>query len=151
MVISIDLDGTAWEENWDEIGEFKKNFIIVMDRLWREGHIIILNSLREKGTKQYDDAVDHLEVKNIKYHLFNENLPGLIQRYGEARKISAEVHIDDRDLGWIDTIWTVFPNDWEYVYELLTYHPKYTSNREVNLKQHILLDGIDRVGTICNP
>ena len=151
MVISIDLDGTAWEENWDEIGEFKKNFIIVMDRLWREGHIIILNSLREKGTKQYDDAVDHLEVKNIKYHLFNENLPGLIQRYGEARKISADIHVDDRDLAWVDTIWNGFPDDWEYVYELLQRYHKYTSDREVNLKQHILLDGIDRVGTICNP
>ena len=118
MIIAIDLDGTAWAEDWPYIGEFKKNFIRVMKRLWDEGHYIIIYSLREVGTREYDEAVDHLEIKNIRYHLFNENHPDLIEQYGEARKISADVYIDDRGLRGI-------PDDWEDIYKALRSHPKF--------------------------
>ena len=141
MIISIDLDGTGWDENWSEIGKFKKNFTRVMHRLWNEGHILIINSLRDKGTPEYDNAVDHLYTKNICYHLFNENLPGLLSKYGEARKISAQVHIDDRDLGWVNSIAGVIPDDWEHIYSLLQRHPAYTDDVKVNKTQHHLLKG----------
>jgi len=136
MIIAVDLDGTAWDENWPDIGRFRPNFIRVMRRLWNEGHLIIINSLRDVGTEEYDDAVDHLEIKDIKYHKFNENLPGIVDHWGESRKIGAHVYIDDRSCGWLpDGI----PHDWEDIYAMLQSHPLYSEDRTHNEKLHHLL------------
>ena len=56
---------------------------------------------------------DILKENGIKYHYINCNLPSQIEYFGmDCRKISADIYIDDKQLGGI-------PDDWNLIYDLV--------------------------------
>lgn len=95
MIIAFDFDGTLvadkypniespnWELlNWIKNNKEKNNFIFI---LWTCRH-----------GKELDDAVRWLKEKaGIEFDYVNENVPELIKRYGDSRKVYADLYIDD--------------------------------------------------------
>lgn len=114
LILAIGFDGTIVEHEYPYVGIFRKNALTVLRRLADEGFIIIIWTCRnkEKNDKAFQEMVDHLEVKNIKYHYINENTKEVIESFGETRKVLANIYIDDRQVGGL-------PDDWEDIYQLI--------------------------------
>ena len=111
MDISIDFDGVIVEERWPEIGKLLPYAISTIRALYSAGHRIIINTCREG---EMAEAVKAFLAKyDIPYTAFNENLPDRVERYGgNCRKISADVYIDDRNLGGFPgwpAVWNLLP------------------------------------------
>lgn len=117
MTIVIDFDGTIVEMAYPEIGELRLNAKEVINRLYREGHDIVINTCR---SGKYETAAIVFLIKNqIPFHCVNRNLEKIIAEYEQdTRKLSGDVYIDDKNLGGI-------PDDWEEIYKLLQQHPDY--------------------------
>lgn len=109
MIISIDFDGTIVNEMWPRIGSMKKGAREVINRLYSEGHYIIINTLRE-GPYELEARL-YLKRAGINYHGFNENHPDAVVKYYDSRKIGADIYIDDRNIGGIP--------DWETIYKII--------------------------------
>lgn len=119
MIFAIDFDGTIVEANYPSIGELKPNAKKIINQLFDEGHEIIINTCRA-GIFE-GDAYKFLTDNGIRYTFVNSNLPHLIEEFKQdCRKISADVYIDDKQLGGI-------PDDWDEIYELIKQHPKYVN------------------------
>lgn len=117
MILAVDFDGTVVENAYPLIGALKPNAKKIINQLFNEGHEIIINTCRA-GIFE-GNAYKFLTDNNIRYTFVNSNLPRLIQEFGQdCRKISADIYIDDKSLGWS-------LNDWEDIYELIKQHPKY--------------------------
>lgn len=112
LTLAIDFDGTIVENDFPEVGKLRKNVIPVMNRLHREGYKIVINTCRT-GPHE-DDARMCLINNGIPFDTLNENTAESIAQYPEeSRKLSADLYIDDRNLGGI-------PDDWEEIYYLIT-------------------------------
>ena len=68
----------------------------------------MLNTLRDKsntvyGIKPYNEAIDFCKKHNIPINLkcINNNSKEATNRMGYARKVSADLYIDDRNIGFI--------------------------------------------------
>lgn len=117
MIFGIDFDGTIVEANYPSIGALKPNAKKIINQLFDEGHDIVINTCRA-GIFE-GEAYKFLNENGIKYTFVNSNLPRLIEEFKQdCRKISADVYIDDKQLGGI-------PDDWDEIYELIQRHPKY--------------------------
>lgn len=111
MTIAIDFDGTICEHSFPEVGKLKLHADVYINRLYDEGHKIIINTCR--SGKYEGMAQDFLDENKISYHYINSNLPELIRHYGQdCRKISADVYIDDKCLMGL-------PKTWEEIYNLI--------------------------------
>lgn len=110
MIIGIDFDGTIVVDKWPEIGELMPGVKEVINKLDHAGHRILINSCRVG--KEEGDIETFLQDNFIKYEYINCNLPENIIKYGkDCRKISADVYIDDKNLGG-------FPG-WDHVERML--------------------------------
>jgi hypothetical protein len=104
MIIAIDFDGTIAELNYPECGALKLHAKDVINRLYDRGHEIII------WTCRWDEPLGlcktFLHEHGIKYHKINEHVERLIEMYGnDTRKISADIYIDDRQLGGLPDCW----------------------------------------------
>lgn len=98
MIIAIDFDGVIVTDCFPEIGTPLIDMPGVMNRLYNKGHILIINTCR--SGKYAGEAKTALHEMNIPYHYFNENCPKRTAEYGQdCRKISADLYIDDKNLG----------------------------------------------------
>ena len=117
MIVSIDFDGTLVEgDNYPEIGVLKPNVKDIIKRWKDDGNIIIVNSCR---TGRYEAAaVDFLLENDIPFDYFNCNHPKQIEHYKmDSRKISADVYIDDKQVGGLP--------DWFTIDKIVRKHEKY--------------------------
>lgn len=96
ITISIDFDGVICKENWPEVGELLPGAKEVIQKWVKDGHTIIINTLREN--EYADMAKEFLLDNDIHYHYFNQNTCDGIRKYYDSRKIAADVYIDDRGL-----------------------------------------------------
>ena len=111
LVVAIDFDGTIVEEKWPRIGNPIKGAKIGIERLHKEGMILILNTCRCEDT--LGEAVDFLKERKL-WNCFtavNENILERVEEYGsDPRKISADVYVDDRGISgippWSDIVKT---------------------------------------------
>lgn len=112
----------------------KRNAKLVINLLYTAGHKIIINTCR---ADQYAAAAYSWLVDNgIKFHVFNENLPELIELYGsDTRKLSGDVYIDDKNLGGI-------PDDWLHIYQMVLYPLQYEFLRTATQTQKSHLEAI---------
>lgn len=98
MIISIDFDGTICRDQYPLIGCSVPYAIEVINKLKIAGHIIIINTCREG--KLLTNAINWLLFSGIPFDRVNDNLQTAIDEYGSnARKIFADVYIDDRNFG----------------------------------------------------
>jgi hypothetical protein len=101
MRIAIDFDGTITKKDvCPKDGEIADNCIEVIKYLYESGHKLILNTCRIKEDLQ--NALIFLDSHDILKYFYkiNENCPEDIKYYNaDCRKISADVYIDDKNLG----------------------------------------------------
>lgn len=95
LVISVDFDGTLVTDKFPEVGELRTGAKYFVNKLYNEGHYIIINTCRSGGHE--GKVEDFLEKEGVYYHYINSNLPELIEHYKQdCRKISADFYIDDK-------------------------------------------------------
>ena len=95
LTLAIDFDGFLVEDKWPELGEAVLCNFILLEKLQKKGHKLILWTCR--CGELLEEAVNLCEVLGLKFDAVNENLPETIEKYGsESRKISADFYLDDR-------------------------------------------------------
>lgn len=110
LCIAIDFDGTIVESDYPTIIDLKPDVTRCINYLYDKGHTIIINTCRVN--KYLDEAVRYLDSNNIKYNYVNENDPIRISQYLEdARKISADVYIDDKNIFCHELSWPSIINE----------------------------------------
>lgn len=95
MIIAVDFDGTLCDECWPEIG--KPNLRLIGELIYRKslGDKVILWTCR--AGLQLEQAVRWCESYGLTFDAVNDNLPEIIERYGNnSRKITADIYIDDK-------------------------------------------------------
>ena len=105
-VVAIDFDGVIVEEAWPAIGPPIPLAAEAIRALDAAGYWIIVNTCREADQPTGQDALAYLATVGIPFDAYNVNLPHRIARFGgDARKISADLYVDDRNFpggfdGW---------------------------------------------------
>lgn len=109
MIIAVDFDGTIVEHAYPAIGKPIPFAIDVLKRLQSEcHHQLILWSVREG--QLLDEAVEYCRSRGLEFYAVNRNFPE--ENPAEsARKLTADLFIDDRNLGGIP--------DWGVIYQML--------------------------------
>ena len=111
MVIAVDFDGTIVEHRYPAIGKEKEGAIDTLKRLAKEGNKLILWTVREGAL--LDEAVAFCRSRGLEFYAVNSNLPQnelfLSSTKSVSGKVSADVYIDDRNLGGIP--------DWDTIYQ----------------------------------
>ena len=95
FIALLRLEGTLCEECWPEIG--KPNLKLIGELIYRRslGDRLILWTCR--SGIQLTQAVFFCKSYGLEFDAVNENLPDIIEKYGnDSRKISADIYIDDR-------------------------------------------------------
>lgn len=102
--LAVDFDGTLFSrENYPKVGKQKLIHKLIANYVrhkHRQGWIIILNTMRENG-KGLEQAKEACEMYKIPIDLYNENHQPDIDRWGDSRKIGAQLSIDDTQVGLI--------------------------------------------------
>lgn len=89
MIIAVDYDGTLSINGQTNIGLIKR-----LKGAQRRGDIVILWTCRSGG--MLAEACANLVKHGFKPNYINENAPQVIAKYGDSRKIYADVYIDDK-------------------------------------------------------
>ena len=97
QIIAVDFDGTLCHSNWPELGEPNLQLIDYL-RKWRvSGNKLILWTCR--AGEALEKAVDWCREQQLEFDAINDNLPEIIEFYGNnSRKISCDYYIDDKSM-----------------------------------------------------
>ena len=94
-IYAVDFDGTLCESVWPGIGEPNMVLIEHLKKRRRQGNKIILWTCRVGERLQ--EAVDWCKGYGLEFDAVNENLPEMIQKYGnDSRKIYADCYFEDK-------------------------------------------------------
>lgn len=94
-IIAVDFDGTLHTGTWPEIGDANMTVFNFCRNEQLNGSRLILWTNRDG--KQLEDAVAWCKERGLEFDAVNENLPELIELYGnDCRKINADIYIDDK-------------------------------------------------------
>lgn len=124
MIIAVDFDGTIVEHRYPEIGKEKPFAISTLKKLQAERHKLILWTVREG--RLLNEAVEFCASRGLEFYAVNANYPDekVEQRLSPCRKLSADLFIDDRNVGGM--------LDWGEIYNMihqdLTYQELYVEN-----------------------
>lgn len=112
MIIAIDFDGTIVEHAYPKIGKPMPFAIDTLLQLQKEGHRLILWTVRDGDLLR--EAVAYCGEQGLRFFAVNENYPGeTAERDGKMpRKLVADLFIDDRNLGGLPP--------WEKIYQDLS-------------------------------
>lgn len=97
MILAIDFDGTIAQTQYPHIEKANERLIDFL-KVWQEtGNIVILNTCRHDDDLM--DACSYLyDNYNFIFDYVNENVPELIEKYGDTRKIAADIYVDDKNM-----------------------------------------------------
>lgn len=111
MTIAVDFDGTIVTHDYPRIGKPIPFAIQTLIQLQKDGHNIILWSVREGSL--LDEAVAYCASKGLEFYAVNSNFPEEKQVHDglTARKLTADIFIDDRNLGGLP--------DWGTIYQMI--------------------------------
>lgn len=116
MTIAVDFDGTIVEHKYPAIGKELPFAVETLIKLVSEGHKLILWSVREG--KLLEEAVSFCRERGLEFYAVNSEYPNSSWNHDGSRKVTADVYIDDRNLGGIP--------DWDMIYEMVTSHMTYS-------------------------
>lgn len=103
--IAVDFDGTLCSISGKQ-RLVHKLVLLYIKYHQKKGTIIILNTLRKGAILQA--ALKWLKEKEFTPNLVNENCQRLIAKWGDSRKIAADLYIDDRNIGPIGWLLRTF-------------------------------------------
>ncbi|KAA6337242.1 hypothetical protein EZS27_014661 [termite gut metagenome] len=110
MIIAVDFDGTIVEHRYPEIGKEIHFAVDTLKMLINDRHRLILWTIREG--KLLEDAVEWCRRRGIEFYAVNKSYPEENEAHGHyARKINADVYIDDKNLGMLP--------DWGVIYRMI--------------------------------
>lgn len=110
MIIAVDFDGTINSAEWPALGRPLPFCADTLRKLKAAGHYIIIWTCREG--KEQTAAVNWLLEHEIPFDRINDHYPANITKYGgDARKVFADLYIDDRQLGGLP--------DWSEIYDII--------------------------------
>ena len=110
MTIAIDLDGTIVTHADPAIGKPIPFAIETLKRLQQvDHHQLILWSCREGELLR--DAVEYCRERGLEFYAVNSNFPEEQPDGMGARKLTADLFIDDRNLGGLP--------DWGIIYQMI--------------------------------
>ena len=116
MTIAVDFDGTIVEHRYPEIGREIPFAIDTLKMLTKEGHRLILWSVREG--KLLDEAVEWCRERGLEFYAVNKDYP---EENNEdrnySRKLKVSLFIDDRNVGGLP--------DWGIIYKMVTQKKSY--------------------------
>ena len=95
-IVAVDFDGTLIFNHYPTI-ENPNVSLLTFIKEHRDDFVWILNTARHNG--DLGEAIDYLKDEwGIVFDYVNENVPWLIEQYGDCRKVVADYYIDDRNL-----------------------------------------------------
>ncbi|HBZ34144.1 MAG TPA: hypothetical protein DEO38_03480 [Bacteroidales bacterium] len=107
MIIAVDFDGTIVEHAYPKIGREKPFAISTLKKLQQDGHHqLVLWTVREGDLLR--EAVEFCKQRGLEFYAVNSNYPEELPEHRASRKISADLFIDDCNLGGIP--------DWGIIY-----------------------------------
>ena len=110
MIIAIDFDGTIVTHAYPAIGKPIPFAIETLKKLQKEDHHqLILWTCREGDLLQ--EAIDYCAARGLEFYAVNSNFPEETSDIIRARKLEADLFIDDRNLGGIP--------DWGVIYQMI--------------------------------
>ncbi len=117
MRIAVDFDGTIVEHRYPEIGKEIPFAVATIKQLIREGHLLILWSVREG--ELLDEAVEWCRAKGIEFYAVNSDYPDEDETLSKkiSRKLKVDLFIDDRNVGGLP--------DWGVIYEMINSNKTY--------------------------
>lgn len=105
MILAVDFDGTIVEHAYPKIGRPIPFAIETLLQLQRDGHRLLLWSVREGDLLQ--EALDYCASKGLEFYAANKNRPEE-DVTKVPRKLDADIFIDDRGVGGLP--------DWGVIY-----------------------------------
>jgi hydroxymethylpyrimidine pyrophosphatase-like HAD family hydrolase len=119
-VIAVDFDGTIVEHKHPAIGKEMLFAFSTLKALQQKGHKLILWTIRTGNLLQ--EAVDYCKENGVEFYAVNKNFPEEEINGTTARKINADVFIDDRAIGgfigWSEVWQTLHPEGGEFLHQL---------------------------------
>jgi hypothetical protein len=117
MIIAIDFDGTIVKHRYPAIGEELPFAIETLKKLQKDGHKLILWSVREG--RLLDEAVSFCKERGLEFYAVNRDYPEEEKERNNhfSRKLKVDLFIDDRNLGGLP--------DWGTIYEMVTHRLSY--------------------------
>jgi len=119
-VIAVDFDGTIVEHKHPAIGKEMLFAFATLKALQQKGHKLILWTIRTGNLLQ--EAVDFCKENGVEFYAVNKNFPEEEIDERTARKINADVFIDDRAIGgfigWSEVWQTLHPEGGEFSHQL---------------------------------
>lgn len=114
MTIAIDFDGTIVEHKYPKIGDEIPFATDTLKMLIKDGHRLILWSVREGDLLQ--EAVDWCHARGVEFWAVNKDYPEEEKDKNNhfSRKLKADMFIDDRNFGGLP--------DWGTIYQMITAH-----------------------------
>ena len=95
QIIAVDFDGTLCFSNWPELGEPNLPLIRYLLAQKRAGNKLILWTCR--AGEALENAVSWCRDHQLEFDAVNDNLPEIIEQYGNnSRKITCDYYIDDK-------------------------------------------------------
>ena len=113
MTIAVDFDGTIVTHEYPNIGKELPFATDTLKLLMKEGHQLILWSVREG--ELLDQAIDWCKERGVEFYAINKDYPEetLGNNNHFSRKIKADIFIDDRNIGGIP--------DWGTIYRMISH------------------------------
>ena len=97
QTIAVDFDGTLCYSKWPDCGQPNQPLITYLQEWRRNGNKLILWTCR--AGEALSKAVEWCKEQNLEFDAVNDNLPEIIELYGNnSRKITCDHYIDDRAL-----------------------------------------------------
>ena len=98
MNIAVDFDGTIVTHEYPNIGKELPFAVETLRQLQRDGHKIILWSVREG--QLLEEAIEWCRARGLEFYASNKDYPEETRQDKHySRKLKAELFIDDRNLG----------------------------------------------------
>lgn len=97
MIYAIDFDGTLCENAYPEIGAPNHIVLDFCKAAKINGCKLILWTCRSGADLKA--AVEWCAAQGVAFDAINDNLPEMVEKYGNnCRKVNADVYIDDKNL-----------------------------------------------------
>lgn len=130
-VIAVDFDGTIVEHAYPKIGKEMLFAFATLKELQKKGHKLILWTFRHG--EYLDEAVEYCRQNGVEFYAVNKNFPEETWGTDVARKLNADIFIDDRNvggfLGWSDVWQTLHPEGGDFSHTLRNHDAHTNYNR----------------------